>query len=915
MPEIMRELSAPIQSRVPSDCEALHTPLTNVVQEPAHPWFVQQWRALLGLVVAVPVLVLSMQQSARWIGRTIPGFLLMENAVIASVSGHDWPHDKAALFHAEVDAVDDIPTATSADVYDRIAAAPAGTQFRYTLRRDGVTYERTVASRTFSVLDWVEVYVALFTIALSCFGTGIIVVLLQPALRSARVYCWTFVIGGVFSASATFLHDAGFPAWSRLYFFAEAFFPAAFIHLGMVFPVDRLEARGRRLLPVVPYAIAGLLVGAKLRGLYAEPPDLTALRANYAFIAASFVFFLAAAIVAYRQNPDPSVRPRLRVVMLGVVVGSILSFTTFIENALGSGRIPMQLGVILAGCFFLATAYAIAKHDLFDVDRVVRQGFIYGTLSAIVVGTYAVVLLLPAAIAPEQAAVWRVPLGMTFVLVLALALDPLRRMVQDGVDRAFYRSRVDYRGAIDDLSEALTKLVELPEVVAHVTRVVVEALQVESASLGLFLAPDQPPAVWLRDPDGHLTRSEGNDGLVALGRDLAEADRAGRADAVARLVDVRLDHQKRRVLERASATLALPLCVGERTVGVLLLGPRRSGKAFDFDDVGLLRTLAHQTAMALQNARAYEELAALTRELDARVRQRTDELHASNDRLSAAYGELQRTQAKLVHSEKMSSLGQLVAGVAHELNNPASFVYGSLTNLTEYVQAFVEIVRAYEEVPVDDEHLRRRLSDLRDRHRLDYLVVEAPELLRICAEGSERIKSIVADLRAFARPGGTERSAVDVREGIESTLRLLQHRIAGAGVTVTRDYRDVPRIEAAAGELNQVWMNLLANAVDAVRGAERPEIRIAIGRCTLDDRRAVAVEIADNGAGIEARHVPRLFEPFFTTKPVGHGTGLGLSIAYGAVKDHGGEITVASAPGQGATFTTRLPVTSVRTTA
>lgn len=914
MPAIMGEFPVSIRTRVPRDCEVLRTPRTNTVQEPAHPWVVVQWRALLGLVVAVPLMVLSVHQSARWIGRTFPGFLLMENAVIASVSGHDWPPDKADLFHAEVRAVDGIPVTTSGEVYDRIAAAPPGTDFRHALGRDGVAYERTVASRSFSFLDWLEVYGAILTIGLLSFGTGILVVFLQPALRSARVYCWTTAIGGVFTTSATFLHDTGFPGWTRVYFLAEALFPAAFIHLGMVFPVDRLETRERRLLPIVPYAIAVVLGWLKLRGLYAEPPDLTGLRANYVFIAASFVFFVVAAIAAYRENPDPSVRPRLRVVMLGVVVGSILSFTTFLDNALGSGRIPMQLGVILAAFFFLATAYAIAKHDLFDVDRVVRQGFIYGTLSAIVVVTYAGVLLLPAAIAPDQAAVLRVPLGMTFVLILALALDPLRRIVQDGVDRAFYRSRVNYRVAIDDLSEALTKLVELPEVVAHVTRVVVDALQVESASLALFLSPELRPAVWLRDADGHLTRSEGDDGLVALGRELAEADRAGRADAVAHLVDPRLDDPKRQVLQRASATLALPLCVGEGTIGVLLLGARRSGKPFDFDDLGLLRTVAHQTAMALHNARAYEELAALTRELDARVRQRTDELHASNDRLSAAYGELQRTQAKLVHSEKMSSLGQLVAGVAHELNNPASFVYGSLTNLTEYVEAFVEVVRAYESVPIGDAALQQRLAEIRSRHRLDYLVVEAPELLRICAEGSERIKNIVADLRAFARPGGADRVPVDVCAGIESTLRLLQHRMSAGGITVTRDYRATPRVEAAAGELNQVWMNLLGNAADALDGVDHPAIRITVRPVALgvDERRGVEVAIADNGRGIDARHLPRLFEPFFTTKAVGAGTGLGLSIAYGAVKDHGGEITVTSVPGAGATFTVRLPVVATR---
>jgi len=861
------------------------------------------WRAILGALVAVPALVLAVLQSLTWIGTPFPGFFVMENAVIASIGGSDWPPDRAELFHAEVVAIDGTTVHGSADVYGRTAAAPVGTVVRYALRRGGTLSERAVPTRTFSWVAWVEVYATLLMIGLCNFGGAIAVVFLQPTLRSARVYFWTTLVGGVFATSAVFLHQPGFPLASRIYFLAEALFPATFVHLGMVFPVDRLRAPGRRWWPAVPYALAAVLAAVKLRQLEADPPGLTALQANYAYIAASFVFFAGSALVAYRQNADPAVRPRLRIVLLGVLAGSVLSFATFVDNAALGGRIPMQLGVVFVTLFFLAVAYAIGKHDLFDVDRVVRQGFVYGTLSVIVVGTYAGVLLVPAVFAPDRAASLQVPLGVAFVLLLALALDPLRRVVQRAVDRAFYRSRVDYRDAIESLSEALSRLVELPEVVTHVTRVVTDVLQVDKAAVALRLAGDQRPAVWTRDHVGHLTRSEGDRAIATLLDGLA----GGSAD-VAYSTDGALPSDVREVLEAAGAVLALPLFAGERTIGVLLLGPRRSGRPFELDDLGLLRTLARQTAMALHNARSYEELAALTRDLDARVRQRTDELHASNERLSVAYTELQRTQAKLVHSEKMSSLGQLVAGVAHELNNPASFVYGSLTNLTEYVTAFLAVIEAYERLRPDDDAWRTEVAALRARHRLDYLVAEAPELLRICAEGSERIRNIVADLKAFARPGGTERVAVDVRAGIESTLRLLQHRTAAAGVRVVRHYRDVPPIQGAAGELNQVWMNVLGNAVDALAGRAGAELVVATRPATIRGEPVVEVEIRDNGPGIDPRDLPRLFEPFFTTKPVGQGTGLGLSIAYGAVKDHGGDITVTSTRGAGASFVVRLPI-------
>lgn len=896
MPEKVGKIAA-------SGCANIRTIAPSGVQEPARSTVVSQWRALLGLAVAVPLLAAATARSLQWIGTPFPSFLLMENAVVASVGGRDWPPARAQIFHAEVIGMDGVPVEGSADVYRRAAALPIGAAIRYTLRRGDAATDVTVPTRTFSTFIWIELYATLLTIGFLNFGGAIAVVFLQPALRSARAYFWTTFVGGGFATLAIFLHQPSHPAATVLYFLAEAFFPAAFVHLGLVFPVDRLQDRRRRWWPLVPYAFGAGIAALKLHGFYAEPPRLTGLHANYAFIAASFVFFVWSAVAAYRENRDPAVRPRLRVVMLGVLAGSLLSFATFVDNALVGGRIPMQLGVVLVALFFLATAYAIAKHDLFEVDRLVRQGFVYGILSAIVVGTYAGVLLVPAVLAPDRAAALQVPLGVAFVLLLALALDPLRLLVQGGVDRAFYRSRVDYRDAIERLSDALSRLVELPEVVDHVTRVVLEVLQVERVTLALVLAPERRPAVWTRDHDGGLLRREGGPELPAFVAALAARDRAGGHAGVLRTGE----GSERGGGDMDDAAVALPLVVGDRTIGALMLGPRRSGRPFELDDVGLLRTIARQAAMALHNARAYEELAALTHDLDTRVRQRTDELHASNARLSAAYTELQRTQAKLVHSEKMSSLGQLVAGVAHELNNPASFVYGSLTNLTEYVTGFLAVIEAFEGLRPDDAALRDEIAALRARHRLDYLVAEAPQLLRICAEGSERIRNIVADLKAFARPGGAERIEVDVREGIESTLRLLHQRLVTAGIDVHRDYGAVPRVQAAPGELNQVWMNLLGNAIDALASRPRAELRVTT-RTAVGEPAAVEVVIGDNGPGIDPAHLPRLFEPFFTTKAIGQGTGLGLSIAYGAVKDHGGDITVTSAPGAGATFTVRLPL-------
>ena len=366
--------------------------------------------------------------------------------------------------------------------------------------------------------------------------------------------------------------------------------------------------------------------------------------------------------------------------------------------------------------------------------------------------------------------------------------------------------------------------------------------------------------------------------------------------------------------------MLLPLLFRGAPIGFLTLGPKRSGHPFDSDDIHLLRTLANQTAIAIVNARSYNALEDITQTLDEKVRQRTEELRISNEQLRGAYDELQQAQAQLVHSEKMASLGQLVAGVAHELNNPASFVHGGLANLEEYVKRFEEVIRAYEEVPIHDPQQAQCIADLRVRTQLEYLLRETPELLGICTEGSERIKRIVDDLRVFARAEPGERAPTDLVDGIESTLRLLADRLDRAAVSVVRDYHPLPPIAANAGQLSQLWTNLLTNALDAVEARPAPRIGITVrlqpdgvpaaspGVAPTTASDWVEVAIDDNGTGIDRETIDRIFEPFFTTKPIGKGTGLGLAIAYGAAKSHGGTIVVESEPGRGTRVRVRLPV-------
>lgn len=284
------------------------------------------------------------------------------------------------------------------------------------------------------------------------------------------------------------------------------------------------------------------------------------------------------------------------------------------------------------------------------------------------------------------------------------------------------------------------------------------------------------------------------------------------------------------------------------------------------------------------------------------------DLEKHNVELASQKAELERLQAQLVHSEKMASLGQLAGGVAHELNNPAGFIYSNMESLGECASGLECLLAIYARVPLSPE-LATEVNAIKQQFDYERLVPELPSIIADCQEGAERIRDIVLNLRTFCRLDEADLKQVDIHAGIDATIRLLSQYYNSGRISLKRDYADLPLVDCFASQLNQVWMNLLTNAAQAI-GHGLGEVRIQTG--VKDEM--VFVKISDTGKGITPEHLERVFDPFFTTKPIGEGTGLGLSVTYGIIEKHGGTITVEAAPNEGTTFTTLLPLNIGRLT-
>ncbi|MFQ5865811.1 MAG: ATP-binding protein [bacterium] len=335
---------------------------------------------------------------------------------------------------------------------------------------------------------------------------------------------------------------------------------------------------------------------------------------------------------------------------------------------------------------------------------------------------------------------------------------------------------------------------------------------------------------------------------------------------------------------KIKSVICVPLRSRSQLLGTIYLDTTNTKHFFTKEDLIFLEAFANLAGIAIENARSYQEIENLNTNLEQLVEKRTQELHQKNKELIDAYQELKNTQLQLIRSEKMASLGLLVAGIAHEINTPLGSIN---SNLDMFLRGF--------------QKLRQSFDPQTEPSAVPIKTVEVLEnLSKINKTACERITGIVKTLRNFARLDEEELKTVDIHEGIDSSLLLIGH-LSRDRIEVVKEYGKLPQLCCYASQLNQVFMNLLVNACQAIEGKGQIKIR------TFFKNGTIHVQISDTGKGIPKEDLSKIFDPGFTTKGVGVGTGLGLSITYRIVEDHHGTIEVESKVGKGTTFTVRLP--------
>jgi len=645
------------------------------------------------------------------------------------------------------------------------------------------------------------------------------------------------------------------------------FLGATTFHLFTTYPVEPRWVMKRPLIRVIPYVIASvILLGLIAQSAMGFPSEW--------IVSSAFIFGVGTSLASIgilaagrRQAREAGIGDRADLMLLASLVSLLPALLALLTEWFVPTALPWYLALLWVGFFPIAVGFGMARKQLFEFRVAAKSSAAYGAATLAITGIFAFMITF----ADELVARYGVnvrSVQVVFLFLAILAFNPLRERMQGLVDNFFDRDRSRYRLAVREISEAMVSMLSMREIGDRILVALTDTMGVSRAMVLLFDESDRVlrASAWRGDWDQDDIDTE-----IPSDHPLWKHLWMRREELLRSDFDDEPDPEKREscwdIYDSLEVELLVPILFGVDLLGVIAVGRKLSGERLATDDRQLLRTLANQSSIAIENAKAFDEIAKLNESLEARVETRTREL--------------QETQNQLMQSEKLKSLGQLVAGVAHELNNPIGFVHANLQLLDEFIEKLV----ASQDSGDDATKYRDAITKLLSRSR----------------EGTERVKKIVQDLRTFSRTDQADLQMAQLTDEIDRTLGLMESHFKGH-IEVIREYEPLPEVLCYPGQLNQVFLNLLMNACDVLEAGGTITIR------AQPIEEGVRLEFEDSGPGIPDDVQRQIFDPFFTTKEVGKGTGLGLSLSHGIIERHGGRIQIVSQPGEGAIFQIELPL-------